>query len=308
MERLRNLSQIWSWLPAFRAVAETEHLGTAAKAMHVSPSALSRSVTQLEAALGHALFTRTGRRLRLTSAGGAMLAASRDAMRRLDDGLRAIEPGRQVGAIRVHAGAPWVGVVLAPAADATHATSIDLVELGGDPSGPLLRGEIDLAIVERVAAHPELETRLVCDVPRAVCCRPDHAASRRRRGRGAAVELSSLAAHPFAATIDDDGWPGSRVRDVRIRSRRIEPVLEACASGTCLAALPLALAETRGLSALAPLPPTTLYLQRRRPLAADPALDGLVAAVLAAGGRLAGRPVARTGSGASLRAARRARR
>ena len=48
MERLRSIANLWNWLPAFRAVAETGNLRLAAERLHVSPSALSRTVRLLE--------------------------------------------------------------------------------------------------------------------------------------------------------------------------------------------------------------------------------------------------------------------
>jgi DNA-binding transcriptional LysR family regulator len=44
MERVIRLNQIWSWLPAFRAVAETEHVHEAAQSLHLTPSTLSRAI------------------------------------------------------------------------------------------------------------------------------------------------------------------------------------------------------------------------------------------------------------------------
>ena len=81
MERARSVAQLWDWLPAFRAVAETQHLPTAARAMGVSPSALSRAVGLLEDAVGHPLFERVGRRIVLNEQGARFLGAVRDAMR-----------------------------------------------------------------------------------------------------------------------------------------------------------------------------------------------------------------------------------
>ena len=51
MERMRRLTTLWSWLPGFRAVAETQHLPTASKQLHVGASALSRTIRLLEEAL-----------------------------------------------------------------------------------------------------------------------------------------------------------------------------------------------------------------------------------------------------------------
>ena len=69
VERLRHIAEFWNWLPAFRAIAETSHLPSAAAILHLSPSALSRSLQQLENRLGRKLFPRANRRLELTREG-----------------------------------------------------------------------------------------------------------------------------------------------------------------------------------------------------------------------------------------------
>lgn len=66
----------------FHAIAAADSLTQAARRLNVSPSALSIQLRQLELALGHKLFERSGRRLALTEAGrlaqeraGAIFAA-----------------------------------------------------------------------------------------------------------------------------------------------------------------------------------------------------------------------------------------
>lgn len=58
----------------FWVVAHRRHLTRAAEALHVSPSALSIQLRQLEERLGHALFERRNRQLVLTEAGRVALA------------------------------------------------------------------------------------------------------------------------------------------------------------------------------------------------------------------------------------------
>ena len=58
----------------FWVVAHRRHLTKAAEALHVSPSALSIQLRQLEERLGHALFERRNRQLVLTEAGRVALA------------------------------------------------------------------------------------------------------------------------------------------------------------------------------------------------------------------------------------------
>jgi DNA-binding transcriptional LysR family regulator len=61
----------------FVAVAETENVGQAALALHISQSPLSRQVQRLEARLGFDLFLREKKRLRLTRAGRDFLDEAR---------------------------------------------------------------------------------------------------------------------------------------------------------------------------------------------------------------------------------------
>jgi LysR family transcriptional regulator, transcriptional activator of nhaA len=60
-------------LQYFWAVAKEGHLTRAATQLHVSQSALSTQIRQLEQQLGHSLFVREGRRLTLTETGRVVL-------------------------------------------------------------------------------------------------------------------------------------------------------------------------------------------------------------------------------------------
>ncbi len=56
-------------LKTFRHLAESRHFGRSARAMHVSPSTLSRQIQRLEEDLGQPLFVRDNRTVTLTEAG-----------------------------------------------------------------------------------------------------------------------------------------------------------------------------------------------------------------------------------------------
>ena len=64
-------------LEIVRAVAETGSFTAAARLLHVSQSAVSRQVLLLEDEIGEPLFLRLGRKVRLTTAGQALLDLSR---------------------------------------------------------------------------------------------------------------------------------------------------------------------------------------------------------------------------------------
>lgn len=263
MDRAIRLAELWNWLPAFRTVAETEHLPTAAQLLHVSASALSRSVTQLEHAIGYPLFTRAGRRIRLNPAGEALLAATRDAMRRLDDGLGQVA-GTTIDRIRLSAPTPWLATIVLPAIPPSR-FAIDAVEIAAaDLAGALLRGQADLAIEEMIAADDRVAIGFLGTVERAVW-------------RGAARDPDGFA----VCTGGTDGWPIDQPRRVALRSPRLDVIVAACAQGMT-AVLPVAIAKPLGLRRIAApaIPPSQLYLARRRPLAPTQ-LDDLVAAIAA---------------------------
>ena len=90
----------------FEVIAETGHLGRAAKKLFRTQPALTGCVRRLEESLGTALFERVGRGIRLTAAGEALLfrarslrVASEDAVREIGDLGRGLAGMIRVGAV-----------------------------------------------------------------------------------------------------------------------------------------------------------------------------------------------------------------
>jgi DNA-binding transcriptional LysR family regulator len=69
-------------LAIFIAVAEREHLTRAADAIHLTPSAVSSAIKNLEQHYGVELFHRIGRRIELTDTGRVFLAEARETLAR----------------------------------------------------------------------------------------------------------------------------------------------------------------------------------------------------------------------------------
>ena len=72
-------------LKQFINLADSLHFGRASEASHVSPSAMSRSIRQLEEELGMALFERDNRSVALTHAGETFLNYARNSLAQWDD-------------------------------------------------------------------------------------------------------------------------------------------------------------------------------------------------------------------------------
>ncbi|MBL8326664.1 MAG: LysR family transcriptional regulator [Rubrivivax sp.] len=78
-------------LPAFREAARTENLRAAAEQLHLTHSAISQQMRQLEQQLGFELFERRGRSLALNAAGTALQRSVEAALALLDEGVRAAQ-------------------------------------------------------------------------------------------------------------------------------------------------------------------------------------------------------------------------
>jgi len=83
------------FLPTFVAVAKLQTLRAAADSLHLTHSAVSQQMGELESRLGFALFDRRGRRVWLNAAGEALLRHVAPALAQVDDGVQAAAAAAQ---------------------------------------------------------------------------------------------------------------------------------------------------------------------------------------------------------------------
>lgn len=166
-------------LRAFEAVAEELHFRRAAERLNLAQPALSRTIQQLEEAVGEVLLLRSNRRVELTEAGRVFLAGSRTVFERLDSAVhQARKAGAgQIGQLRIGYTDFAVSGQLPPILDGFHRRypeiraelifgstqqQLELLKEGAIEfafvSGPLLAPEIDSIEVQRdrfVAVLPQ---------------------------------------------------------------------------------------------------------------------------------------------------------
>jgi len=187
-------------LVAFREVARRLHFRQAAEALAVAQPALSRSIAQLEEALGAPLLQRSRRRVELTQAGRLLLERVEPILRSLSalaPDLRALSEG-QAGHIRIaFTGLAMATVLPGILREFNRRYPGIRVELNESPSAAqqaaLQAGDIACGFLhpdERLPA--EIETRILLRERNGVLLPRDHPLASRRT-----LRIRDLAATPF---------------------------------------------------------------------------------------------------------------
>ena len=188
-------------LSAFVAVAKTGAFTEAADRLHVSQSALSGLIKELESALGVQLVHRTTRSVALSQIGSEFLPLAQRILDDLERALRSISELKSLNAGHVRVGAPQLmACTLLPQAVAAFAGAHPKVEVlivdceVEDVASRVLSGEVDLGIGPDRAASDELVARPLLDMPFLAVFRAGHAL-----GKGSRVSWAELARYPLIA-------------------------------------------------------------------------------------------------------------
>ena len=169
-------------LEAFVAVATELHFGRAAERLHLAAPTLSELIRRLERELGTPLFTRTTRRVAITSAGAELLTRSKvilDEVAAAKAAARRVAGG-EAGTVRLGI-TPPAAPVLAPhlirlfAAEAPQVT-VELQRMWlPNLLDAVVTGDIDVALTCGPVPEPaRIATEVFCAEPLLVGLRPGH--------------------------------------------------------------------------------------------------------------------------------------
>lgn len=155
-------------LRQFLKIVELGSLTEAARAVHLTQPALSRSLQQLEGELGVALFDRRGRGLVLSAAGRALVTRAKTLLESAAQAAREVSRAAERAYFDVRVGSiDSVATVLLPNALDALLSKFDRlsVKLVTSRTASLLqrvrRGEIDLAVVAHSGPPPNCDATLV---------------------------------------------------------------------------------------------------------------------------------------------------
>ena len=184
----------------FLAVADELNFTRAAVRLHIAQQGLSAAIARLEGELGVVLFTRTTRKVELTSAGEALLDPARKVLAAASEALERVHEvaaGRRgrlsVGFSTATRAVPVVREILRSFSEESSEVEIRTLEYDfSDPSAGLAGGEVDVAFVFGPLELEGMSSLTLLKEQRLVAMRPDHALASK-----SSVSPPELAAQPW---------------------------------------------------------------------------------------------------------------
>jgi len=173
-------------LRLLRAAAHGGSLAAAAEECHVTPSAVTMQMHQLEAVVGLPLIERHGRRLTLTAAGREVFAAAERIETVLADCTAGLAALKTLASGRVTVGVVSTAKYFAPqmlAAFARAHPDVDMELIIGnreDTIAAFQSGRFDVAIMGRPPEGVQVESALIGDHPQVIIAPPGHPLAKKR--------------------------------------------------------------------------------------------------------------------------------
>lgn len=232
------------------ALRDTGSLTTAARRLHLTQSALSHQLRELENRFGVPLAARGQRPLRFTQAGHRLLTLAEAILPHVDETLEELrrlakgDGGRLRIASECHSCLDWLLPKLRelrrrfPGVDVDVALSASL-----DPLPGLLDGRLDLVLTPDRREAPGLAWIELFHYPVVLVMAPDHRLTKRKTVSAADLAGETVLTYPVSRERLDLFtrllWP-ARIEPARVRTAETTPMLmELAALGQGVTALPL---------------------------------------------------------------------
>ncbi|WP_329792295.1 LysR family transcriptional regulator [Lentzea sp. DG1S-22] len=204
-------------LRALAAIGDHRSITAAARALHVTQPALSRTLEQLERRLGVRLVDRTTRHVALTDAGHRLWEHSHRILTSLDSALAQVVQPQPIRLTFAWAALGRFTIPFLREWRAEHPDVLVRIRQADDPEAALRRGAADVAVLRTEPADTGLGHVTLVEEPRIAAVADDHPLASRE-----ALVLDDLvgecvAVCETAATTSADLWPaGARPRTVDV--------------------------------------------------------------------------------------------
>ncbi|MEU8637811.1 LysR family transcriptional regulator [Amycolatopsis sp. NPDC048633] len=216
-------------LRGFEAVARLRSFTGAAADLAITQPALSRTVRQLEDALGVTLFDRSTRHVELTGAGETLLAHVERALAELERGFGAV---RQASSVRLGFSwllpDPWAQRTVTRFERATGRT-VDLVRTD-DPLAALQQGKVDLAVVRGPVRSSALRVVHLFDEARVAACSVRSPLAGRAELAWAEVPRWPLVVNIVSGTTGPWSWPPDERPETIVETANFDEWVESVAA------------------------------------------------------------------------------
>lgn len=211
-------------LQALVTVADTGSFSRAAEHLHLSPSAVSQLILELEGGLGFKLFDRTTRRVALSPAGRAFVPSAQAVLRQVERARTTATDIRDQAAGLVRIAAPLVvASVLLPGIVADYRRErpkviVRVIDCSVDALVEKVASrEVDLAVGPDRPVGPEVERATLYSSPWVVWCAPTHAFARMKSVTWADLGKGEL----VAAGRDHELLLSAMMRDIPDNQRAV---------------------------------------------------------------------------------------
>jgi len=213
-------------LDAFLTVAELHGFSAAGARLHLTPSAVSQLIAELESALGFRLFDRSTRSVALSGAGREFLGSAANVLEqlRLAETAASDLRNRAAGTVRVAAPLIMASVVLPAAIRAYRRNRPKVVVRLRDIAVEALvdvvaSGGADLALGPDRVSGDEVNRTSLFDSPWVLWCAQDHPLAARRT-----LRWPDLRAHQIVAAGRDHERSVAQMRASLPEEERITPI------------------------------------------------------------------------------------